>query len=162
MTRKEVITGIFGDKPIIAVIKKVLEYGAIVGGIWAFGLPAVREQMRGEIESYHHNLEEVEKDKIPFRRLLSQEMGVPEDRVHIVMGEMKLMIDASVDSVKKFSEHWIPYLEDEKINIRPRLEILPDGEEWWVADDNKRYRVTRLEDGYGQYFKGGIWRYIFK
>jgi len=147
---------LFGDNIILSIGKKILEYGAIFLFIWKLGLPMLQLEVQAEIAVHEKEVKDKEDAKIPFRELLGQEMGVQSDRVHIVMGDIKHNVDAAIDSVKKFSEEWIPYLEKERNTIRPRLEII-NGDSFWIATDNKPYRVETN----GFYYKDGKWKLIF-
>ena len=162
MNKKELKHAIFGDNALISLLKKVLEYGLLFTGFWALGLPAFEKEVDKRIEAHDTIKTEEESKKTPFRVLLGEEMGIPSDRVHIAIGQIKHDVDAALDSVQHFSNYWIPYLRSEKSRIRPRLIILDNGDEYWVADDNKDYRVERNDEDYGFYYKDGEWIPIYK
>lgn len=164
MTRKEAIKKWLGDNPVVAISKKLAEYGAIAAVFWLYLLPKLEDKIQAEIAADNEKQKQEESSKIPFRTLMANEVGVQSDRVHIYMGEIARATMAATDSINKFSEYWVPYLEqmlDEKENnIEPRL-IIIDDEEWWLADNNKMYRVTRNEADEGFYFFEGEWKPIF-
>ena len=162
MTKEEIKEAVWGKKPKVRILFKILEWGTIITGLWALGLPAANDHIDSRIELYEEARLELEGQKTPFRVLLSQEMGVPSDRVHIAIGQIKHDVDSALDSVQHFSNFWIPYLRTEKNRIRPRLIITEDGDEYWIADDNKAYRVERNDEGYGFYRQNGEWKPIFK
>ena len=156
MNKEELKHAVFGDNAFISLLKKLVEYGLLVTGFWALGLPAFEKEVDKRIEAHETIKAEEESKKIPFRVLLGQEMGVPSDRVHIVLGELKHNVDAALDSVQKFNNTWIPYLQDERNTIRPQL-IIRHGRPWWLAEDGLEYQV---ENGY--YYKDGEWKPIFR
>lgn len=156
MDKKELKHAFLGDNVLITVGKKLAEWGAIVTAVWFFGAPAAEDYVDDRIAIHDQERREEEGKQTPFRVLLSQEMGVPSDRVHIVIGQMKHNMDAALDSVQKFNNTWIPYLQDEKNTIRPQL-IIRDGRPWWLAEDGLEYQV---ENGF--YYKDGDWKPIFR
>lgn len=160
MNAKETIKKWVGENPVIVILKKLGEYGTIVFVVWAFVLPAFEDKIQDEIHAHEQEIKEKEDAKVPFRELLGQEMGVQSDRVHIYMGVIAKSTMAATDSIEKFSEKWVPYLEEELANIEPRL-IIIDGDEYWLADDNELYRVTRNEEGFGFFYRDGAWEQIF-
>ena len=57
--------------------------------------------------------------------------------------------------LEKFRKKYIP-TEEEVKTVTPKLMCI-DGEYWWLATDNKKYRVQ--ENGF--YYKDGEWKLIY-
>ena len=143
---------IYSKPALISWGKKLAEYATIFAVYWFFGRPAADNFVDGRIDIHQQAVEAADATKISFRTLLSKEIDVPSDRIHIEFGKMYNGLAVI--------EEWIPMLEAESESIRPRLEII-DEEEWWIANDNKAYRVTR-NGGAGFFWRNGQWNPIFK
>jgi hypothetical protein len=134
-------------------LRKFLEYGALFVALWQFGLPAANDYVDSRVEEYHKK----HSSTATFRTLLSAEMNIPEDRIHIEFGNWYKNYNQFRDTVNKF----LPYIKEELTVIRPRL-IVKKGVEFWIAADGQEYRVHRLADGSGSYFANNQWHYIFR
>jgi hypothetical protein len=135
----------------IYTIRKTIEYLLLGVTAWQLGVPAFNAKVEDSIKAYEEKTKST-----PLRKLLSEETGIREDRIHIVIGQWykdQKEHDKLVESV------W-PLLEEEMNSIIPRL-VISDEKEFWVADDGEYYRVHRSEDGRGSYYSHGKWNYIF-
>jgi hypothetical protein len=132
----------------IYAIRKFIEYAGIALAVWKLGIPAADAWYVDQREAY-----DAKYKKVPFRKLTSEEMDVPSDRVHIIIGEWYK------DHVKheKVINGIYPLLEQEIDNIRPRLEILPSGRAKWHHSDGEVYDASLGQDGFYWFYRNGIW-----
>lgn len=133
----------------IYTLRKLIEYVGIFLAIWQFGLPALNNYIEERIIAY----EEEHKSSKSFRVLLSEETGIPADRVHIVIGQWHKEHRAS----EELLDEVFPLLESEVNNIRPRLEILPGGRAKWYHWDGEVYDASIGSDGKYWFYLSGIW-----
>jgi hypothetical protein len=132
----------------IYAIRKFIEYAGIALAIWKLGIPAADAWYVDQREAY-----DVKHKKQPFRELVSNETGVPADRVHIVIGEWyKDHVDHQT-----LIEAVYPLLEQEVKNTRPRLEILPSGRAKWYHTDGEVYDASIGQDGFYWFYNDGVW-----
>lgn len=108
------------------------------------------------IINVHDAHEESKKDptKIPFRDLLSNETGIPSDRIHIKFGEWynsHLAFEKLVDDVS-------PILEEEKTCIIPRLIVMPNGRVKWRHTDGEVYDASIGQDGFHWFYHNHQWK----
>lgn len=133
----------------IYTIRKLIEYVGIFLAVWQFGLPALNNYVEERIFAY----EKEHKSSKSFRDLLSEETGIPADRVHIVIGQWHEEHKAS----EKLLDEVFPLLESEVNNIRPRLEIQPEGRAKWHDVDGQIYDASIGHDGFYWFHKNGVW-----
>lgn len=148
---------LFSKNALIGLVKKLLEYAALFTAFWTLGRPAAEDYVDDRITTYH----KVDATKTSFRTLLSEEIGVQPDRIHIKFGEMYNNLNQALVDIEAFSGTYLPMLEHESSVIRPRLEIRDNGP-WWIDDEDEEYRVTYNADGHGYYYKNGAWIPIFR
>jgi len=130
-------------------IRKLIEYGGIFLAVWQFGLPALNVYVEERIKAY----EDEHNSSKSFRTLLSEEMGIPADRIHIYIGEWAKQHEQS----EGLLDEMFPILEAEVNNIRPRLEILPGGRAKWYHTDGESYDASIGQDGLFWFYLKGIW-----
>jgi hypothetical protein len=114
-------------------LRKLVEYAGLFVAIWQFGIPAANQWYEERREAYDKKYH-----KVPLRQLLSEEMEIPEDRLHIYFGEWSKSHEESEELIDAV----YPLLEQEVNNIRPRLEILPGGRATWYHTDGEQYDAS--------------------
>jgi hypothetical protein len=132
----------------IYALRKFVEYAGLALALWQLGIPALDAWYEKKREAY-----DLKYHKTPFRTLLSEEMEVPVDRLHIYMGEWAKQHEASEDLLDEV----FPILESEVNNIRPRLEILPGGRAKWFHIDGEVYDASIGQDGMFWFHLNGVW-----
>lgn len=133
----------------IYAIRKIVEYAGIGLALWQLGIPALNNYVEERIEAYEneHNTSK------SFRSLLSEETGIPADRIHIVFGQWynsHLQFEKLVEDVS-------PILEEEKTCIIPRLVILPSSRAKWYHRDGEVYDASIGQDGHYWFYWEGEW-----
>lgn len=125
----------------IYTVRKLIEYVGILLAVWQFGLPALNVYVEDRIKVY----EEEHKSSKSFRTLLSEEMDIPADRIHIAIGKWwvsHVEHEELVDAI-------YPLLEEELETIRPRLIINPATmRAKWYHSDNELYDASLGQDGF--------------
>jgi hypothetical protein len=130
-------------------VRKVVEYSAIFLAAWQLGVPAANQYIDNRIKENYK--------KESFREVLSRDLNVPSDRVHVLISNWFKEHEQLVIDFNKIKPHVI----SEITNIHPRL-IIKNGLEYWVANDGIEYMVHRTPDGLGVYFINNKWEYIYK
>ena len=132
----------------IYAVRKLVEYAGLALALWQLGVPALDAWYVEKREAY-----DIKYHKEPFRKLISDEMKVPVDRVHIIIGNWYTDHEKSEELIDAI----YPLLESEVNNIRPRLEILPSGRAKWYHTDGEAYDASIGQDGKYWFYLGGIW-----
>ena len=106
----------------------------------------VRPHIDEYIINVHNEYEKTQEDplKKSFRDLLSEETGIPNDRIHIKFGEWWN------DHIKFESilEDILPVLEEEVTCIIPRLIIMTNKRAKWLHRDGEFYDASIGNDGF--------------
>lgn len=134
----------------IYAIRKLVEYAGIGLALWQLGVPALNNYVEERIEAY----EKEHKSTKSFRSLLSEETGIPSDRIHMVFGQWynsHLAFEKLVDDVS-------PILEEEKTCIIPRLIVQPNGRVKWRHADGELYDASVRQDGFHWFYYNHEWR----
>lgn len=130
-------------------IRKFVEYSAIFLAAWQLGVPAANVYIDGRIKEFNK--------KESFREILSKELNIPNDRVHILISNWHKEYQEKMVDFDKIRTH----VNEEINNIHPRL-IIINGVEYWVANDGIKYMVHRTPQGDGVYFRNNNWEHIYK
>ena len=131
-------------------IRKTVEYAGIALAVWQLGIPAAEKYIDSRVE-------QTVSKKVSFRKALSEELSIPEDRIHIE-------IAAWIHSINDLNEQVvgiIPHIEEEIMFVHPRLIVKPQGE-FWINQKGEEHRVHRMPDGSGMYFDNNMWNYIYR
>jgi hypothetical protein len=137
---------------IIGTARKLGEWGTAFGVFWLVILPKIEDSQDDRIEKYHAE----DNSKVKFRTLLSEELEVKSDRIHI---HLRNKFD-ELDSLKTNLDYIFAWVKDEVEKITPRL-FIHKGREFWLDEKGELHAVHRGEDGRGMYFSNNKWNNIF-
>ena len=126
-------------------------------GIWAAGYSAfvvlsagiftiAEPHVDAYIERVHQAHVDSQKDpsKKSLRKLISEETGISEDRVHITIGEWW----KSHKKTEEFLDEIYPMLKEELDCILPRLRIQESGRAKWLNVDGEEYDASIGQDDF--------------
>lgn len=114
---------------------------ALITGFQFLLMPAIDSYAEGKIKEREEELIKEASGQVSFRTLLSQESGVPKDRIHIVYGEMYIKFREMMDQVEVLNS----VIEKEQEEIDVGL-VFYHGRLWWRWKDHDDYRIRKKED----------------
>lgn len=131
-------------------IKNVSAFlGTIIALITSFQfllMPAIDNYVEGKIKEREKELTEEANLNVSFRTLLSQESGIPVDRIHVAYGDMYIEFRQMVDEFAIIKE----VIRKEQEEIQVGL-VFYHGRLWWRWSNGEDYRV-RKEDTMGYFW----------
>jgi len=114
---------------------------ALVSSIQFLAMPALDAYVETKIQDREEELMGEASAKVSFRTLLSQESGIPRDRVHIAYGELYIKFREMLDQMEEIQDVIDVGKDEKQIGL-----VFYHGRLWWRWKDGEDYRMRKKSD----------------
>lgn len=114
---------------------------ALITGFQFLLMPAIDNYVEGKIKEREEELMEEASLNVSFRTLLSEESGVPVDRIHVAYGDLYIEFREMMDEFNIIKEVIRKEQEEQIVGL-----VYYHGRLWWRWSDGSDYRIRKSPD----------------